>query len=128
MKGLIIREPWIGKILSGAKSWEMRTKPAFYRGPVALIRKGDKGMVVGVAEIADSLPPLDAAAFRAARDRHGVPPAMDAEALEASWVYPWVLRNVRAMSRPVPSGQKPGAVTWVKLSAATISTIQENAR
>jgi len=38
MNGLIIREPWISHILSGAKTWEMRTTPTRYRGPIGLIR------------------------------------------------------------------------------------------
>ena len=50
MKGLIIRDPWITKILEGAKAWEMRSRPALYRGRVALIRKGT-GMAFGTAAL-----------------------------------------------------------------------------
>ena len=52
MKGLIIREPWIGMILAGRKTWEMRSRQTPYRGRIGLIRKGT-GMVVGIAEIVD---------------------------------------------------------------------------
>ena len=48
MHGLIIREPWIGYILSGAKTWEMRTTPTLRRERIGLIRKGT-GLVIGVA-------------------------------------------------------------------------------
>src|SRR5947209_18338036 len=50
VKALIIREPWIGHILSGAKTWEMRTSKTSLRGRIGLIRKGS-GVVVGVADI-----------------------------------------------------------------------------
>ncbi len=122
MKGLIIREPWIGMILAGRKTWEMRSRQTPYRGRISLIRKGT-GMVVGIAEIVDSLPPLDPATFRAARDRHGIPPEKDIEVLQAGWVCPWVLRGVRILQRPVSAGQKPGAVTWVTLPQAALSDI-----
>ena len=123
MHGLIIREPWIGFILDGTKSWEMRTSPAPRRGRVALIRKGT-GLVVGTAEIVDSLPPLDAAALAATRDWHRIPANLDAEVLAAGWVHPWVLRDVRRLPRPVPAGQKPGQVIWVPLDPGAIAAVE----
>jgi hypothetical protein len=42
MRGLIIREPWISLILSGKKTWEMRSKSCPQRGVIALILKGSK--------------------------------------------------------------------------------------
>lgn len=87
MKGLIIRDPWITRILDGAKTWEMRSTPALYRGRVALIRKGT-GMAFGTAELVDSLPALDTESFCAARKNHGIPPEMDADVLRDEWVHP----------------------------------------
>lgn len=125
MYGLIIRDPWIGYILDGTKAWEMRTAPTLRRGHVALIRKGS-GLVVGTAEIMDSLPPLDAASLAATRDRHRIPAEMDREVLAAGWVHPWVLRGVRRLPRPVPAGQKAGQVIWVPFNpdVATAVDIQ----
>src|SRR5689334_2118634 len=74
----------------------MRTTPAPRRGRIALIRKGT-GLVVGTAEIADSLPPLNATALATTRDRHRIPPGLDAEVLAAGWLNPWVLRDVRRL-------------------------------
>ena len=54
MKGLIIDEPWIGFILSGRKTWEMRSRNTQIRGRIGLIRKGSK-MVVGVADLVDTV-------------------------------------------------------------------------
>lgn len=123
MHGLIIREPWIGCILDGTKTWEMRTAPAPRRGRVALIRKGT-GLIVGTAEIVDSLPPLDVAALAATRDRHRIPAELDAEVLAAGWVHPWVLRDVRRLHSPVPAGQKPGQVIWVPLDPDTATAVE----
>jgi hypothetical protein len=56
-RGLIIDQPWIGKILRGEKTWEMRSTRTSIRGPIALIEKGS-GTVVGVASILSSLCPM----------------------------------------------------------------------
>jgi hypothetical protein len=42
MKGLVIDEPWISLIISGEKTWEMRSRNTVVRGRIALIRKGSK--------------------------------------------------------------------------------------
>lgn len=122
MHGLIVREPWIGYILEGTKTWEMRTSPAPRRGRIGLIRKGT-GLVVGTAKIVDSLPPLDAAGLAATRDRHRIPAELDVQVLAAGWIHPWVLRNVRRLPRPVAAGQKPGQVIWVPLHPHTVTAI-----
>jgi hypothetical protein len=123
MKALIIREPWITHILAGRKTWEMRTAPTKVRGRIGLIRKGS-GMVIGIAELVDSLPPLNAAGLAAARDRHAIPAEMDAEALQSGWLCPWVLRNAGPLQHPVPAGQKAGQVIWVLLADSTTAAIE----
>jgi len=50
IKGLIIDTPHIDNILSGQKTWEMRSTQTKQRGLVALIRKGS-GTVVNRPEI-----------------------------------------------------------------------------
>jgi hypothetical protein len=40
VKGLIIDAPWIGYIISGTKTWEMRLRNTAVRGRIGLIRKG----------------------------------------------------------------------------------------
>jgi len=123
MKGLIIREPWISKILSGKKTWELRSRPTDYRGKIALIRKGT-GMIVGLAELTDCLPPLSSATFDAARDRHGIPPDRDNEVIRAGWVFPWVMSGVRIIDPAIAAQQKPGAVIWVTLPARVVAEVE----
>jgi hypothetical protein len=36
VKGLIIREPWIGMIMDGTKTWELRTQHTTMRFEIAL--------------------------------------------------------------------------------------------
>jgi hypothetical protein len=55
LKGLVISEPWISRILSGEKTWEMRFKVTSYRGPLAVIRKGS-GTVSGMVDLVDCIP------------------------------------------------------------------------
>ena len=113
-RALVIAEPWISLILSGRKTWEMRTRGTTIRGTIGLIRKGS-GHIVGTAELVDSLPPLDAAGLAAHNDRHGIPPEQHARVLADGWVVPWVLRNAKRLDPPMPYVHPMGAVTWVVL-------------
>jgi ASCH domain len=45
VKGLIIDEPWISLIVSGEKTWEMRSRNTNVRGRIGLIRKGSKTVI-----------------------------------------------------------------------------------
>jgi len=57
MKGLVIKSPWIEKILAGEKTWELRTRAVRERGTIALI-KGGSGTIVGTCSILDCLGPV----------------------------------------------------------------------
>lgn len=115
MKGLIIDEPWLGLILSGDKTWEMRKTACHHRGPIALIRKGS-GQVVGTAEIVDSLPSIeDASDYARAEPWHRIPPNRQTDAFSDGWRTPWVLRNARPLADPIAYKHPNGAVIWVNL-------------
>ena len=123
MKALIIDEPWIGLILSGAKNWEMRKTVCHFRGRFALIRKGS-GAVVGTARLIDSLLPLDtSAAYAAAEPFHRIPAGRRDQAFADGWRTPWVIGDVRPLGRPVPYSHPSGAVIWVNLSADVVAEI-----
>lgn len=112
MKGLVIDEPWIGLILRGDKTWEMRSTSTSTRGRIALIRKGS-GKVVGLAELVESMGPLDSIAWRAHRDMHCIPPELDHA--QQRWPHAWVLHGATPLARPVPYEHPSGAVIWVNL-------------
>jgi ASCH domain len=113
MKGLIIDEPWIGKILRGEKVWEMRTTGTAVRGRIALIRKGS-GTVVGTTSLVDSIGPLDMIACRAHRDKHAIPSSQDDALLR--WNHAWVLEGACPLVHPVPYEHPNGAVIWINLA------------
>ncbi len=123
VKALIIDEPWIGLILCGEKTWEMRKTACHQTGRIGLIRKGSK-QVVGVAELAGSLPPLDSAeAYRAAEPKHRIPADRQARAFADGWRRPWLLRNAQPLERPVPYAHRSGAVIWVNLDPAVAGAV-----
>jgi hypothetical protein len=114
MKGLIIDTPHIDNILSGGKTWEMRSRPVSIRGDIALIRKGSK-TVVGVAKLVDVLPALTENEMLAAKKKHQIDDTTLANPKTAKWRTPWVLENAQKLKSPVPYDHPNGAVTWVNL-------------
>lgn len=112
VKGLVVDEPWISLLLSGEKSWEMRSTHTSSRGRIALIRRGT-GTVVGIADLVDSIGPLDDIAWRAHQTRHLIPMSKQAETRR--WDHAWVLECVRPLVEPVPYVHPDGAVIWVRL-------------
>ena len=114
LKGLIVRQPWIGKILAGSKTWEMRSTGWKHRGPIALIEKGS-GLVVGVARMVDDRAPLTLTEMLKTIHLHGIPADDIPGVVRDGWVRPWVLTDVRRLNRPVPYLHPSGAVKTVNL-------------
>lgn len=115
-RGLIIDEKWIVKILTGEKTWEMRTTKTKIRGRIGLIMKGS-GLVVGEAILTDSLDKMSDMQLFNGVDKHcihsDVPWSFSLEL--AKWRYPWVLKSAVEYDVPVPYKHPQGAVIWVKL-------------
>lgn len=123
LKGLLIAEPWMGRILAGRKTWEMRSQATHQRGTIALIRKGS-GQVVGTADVVGTLPPLETSdAYAAGEPYHAITPQEQAAAFNGGWRTPWVLANVRRLTQPVPYKHPNGAVIWVNLEDAVVAAI-----
>lgn len=121
-RALVVREPWIGSILSGQKTWEMRSRAISVRGPIGLIRAGS-GMVVGVAKLVDCLPPLNQADYFNHNHNHAIPETLRDSVFKNGWIYPWVLAHVRPLSSAVPYKHKSGAVTFVTLDDDVVDQI-----
>jgi ASCH domain. len=109
---LIIDEPWISLILSGEKTWEMRSKSTKIRGKIGLIKKGS-GLIVGTAVLTDSLPSMTIDVLPTYNKHHQIP--LDKAYLLAKWNTPWVLDAAIQLEQPIPYIHKQGAVVWVKL-------------
>lgn len=100
-KGLIIADPWIGYILKGEKTWEMRSTGSSHRGWFGLIRKGT-GAVWGVAKIAEVGTPLSPYEMIKNEDKHRIPAEMIKSGEVSKWNTPWILRDVTPFKNPVP--------------------------
>src|SRR3546814_409327 len=125
MRGLVIREPWIGLILRGQKTWEMRSKPTNVRGRIALI-SAKSGLIVGTAKLVASESALTSHNYMQHRDRHAIPENKLDEVIENGWVHPWVLEDVHALAEPVPYQHPSGAVTFVNLEPSVVAQIESN--
>ena len=123
-KALIIADPWIGYILDGSKTWEMRSSSTAHRGWIGLIRKGT-GAVYGATRLAEVGAPLTPAEMIATTDRHRIPEEMIRSGAVAKWNTPWKLADVRTLTRPVPYRHKSGAVTWVELDPDVTEAIAQ---
>jgi hypothetical protein len=123
-KGLIIAEPWIGLILSGEKTWEMRAQATSYRGWFGLIPKGS-GAVDGIARLADVGARLTHNEMLENKARHRIPGAMIRSGEVAKWSVPWILADVFRLPAPVPYRHRSGAVTWVELDAEAQAALSD---
>lgn len=116
-RALIIKQPWIDLILSGQKTWEMRSRPTNIRERIGLIEQGT-GLIIGEAELVDSFI-IDHPENRAfthsmldvERRYHHI---NDVEMLK-KYRYAWELKNVKRYDKPIPYNHPQGAVVWVKL-------------
>ena len=98
MKGLIIAESWISLIISGEKTWEMRSRNTRIRGRIGLIRKGSK-TVVEVADLVDTLTELSPATLGAKVVKHQVPTERIGN--DYKYRFAWVLNGARPLREPV---------------------------
>lgn len=111
-RALIIRKPWIDMILSGEKTWEMRSQPTNVRGRIGLIEQGS-GLIVGECELVNSGESVNNFNPGYGGDMHKI----DDLSLLEKWHYPWVLSGAKKYDVPIPYKHPKGAVIWVKLDS-----------
>lgn len=121
MKGLTLKEPWISLILSGKKTWELRSRDTRVRGRIALIRKGS-GTVVGIADLTGTMPRLTRAELCGNTAKHQVP--ANEIGPDFKWNTAWLLEHTRPLREPVPYRHRPGAVIWVNLSRDVAAAVE----
>jgi hypothetical protein len=123
IKALIIKSPHIDNILSGKKTWEMRTKHDKYRGLMGLIQKGRPRKIIGVAEMVDSLGEFSKEELLAHQSKHLMTPERIDDPEASGYKYAWVLKNAKRLKQPISFEQKSGAVIWVKLDEETSAAV-----
>ena len=117
MRALIIKKPWLDKILAGMKTWEIRGSRTNIRGTIGLI-ESRSGTVVGLCEVIDCIGPLTAEEYRRDARRAGMLPA-EANLGGYKNTFAWVLENSRRFKTPLLYRHPSGAVIWVALDEAT---------
>ncbi len=111
MHGLLVKSPWVEKILNAQKTWEIRGTATKIRGPIALIKSGT-GTIVGTCEIVNCIGPLNTAEFNKNENKHLV--SKDFQ-IRYKKIYAWIIKNPQKIS-PIPYRHPNGAVIWVRLS------------
>ncbi|MEK2647406.1 ASCH domain-containing protein [Bdellovibrio sp. BCCA] len=108
MKGFIVRQPWADLILSGKKTWEIRSSNTNIRGTVGVVCEGKW---IGTVVIDDSriLTPQD---FEENRDKHCVPASRE---MKYKQPHAWILSNPVNFREPKDYHHKQGCVIWVNL-------------
>ena len=113
--GLVIRSPWIEKILSGEKTWEVRSSRVSKRGPIALI-KSQTGHIFGTCRIVDCIGPLSLTQMLANGEKHRVSETMLSTYYRPGKTFAWVLADPQQLPQPIHYRHPAGAVIWVKLT------------
>jgi len=109
-RALIVKKPWIDLILSGEKTWEMRSRKTHLTGWIGLIEQG-AGLIVGKAFLTGGwLKPSKQELI----DNHSRHLVDDAFLLEY-WCYAWTLEQAERFEIPIPYKHPRGAVIWVKI-------------
>ena len=123
-KALVVRPPWIEKILRRQKTWELRSRRTKARGPIGLI-ESRSGMVVGICDVVDVVGPLSLAALRRTVRYHKVPPTQLSKPRPYKKTYAWVLRHARRLNPPISYVHRSGAVVWVRLQSSVSRKIAQ---
>lgn len=112
IKGIIIRKEWLELILSGKKTWEMRSSKTKHRGLVFLIEAGT-GQVKGYCFIQDC---IDINVIKISCSFKFQKHQVTDYSLLQKWHYAWVIDKVKSLPKPINYTHKKGCVVWVDLS------------
>ena len=115
MLGLVVRTPWVEKIVAGEKTWEIRGSAMKVRGRIALIR-GGSGLVVGTCRLVGCVGPLTSKEMEVNADRHRIPSERLAGTVPYERTFAWVIEEANPLPEPLPYNHPSGAVIWVRLS------------
>jgi len=113
-KALLIKSPHIEKILSGIKTWEMRSTATKIRGKIGLVMSGS-GKIYGSANLVDCIGPLSPDDKLKSQHLHQISPERLLLPEVAKYKYAWVLQDVEKFPIPRAYAHPSGAVIWVNL-------------
>lgn len=113
-RALVVKQPWIGLILDGLKTWELRSKDTKIRGRIGLIESGT-GKVFGEVNLKRvTHAPTSYRSRSLTRTLH----RLDSKdfGLMDQWCFAWVLGDAVRYAEPIPYEHPVGAVVWVDLT------------
>ncbi|PFX44590.1 hypothetical protein COL32_12105 [Bacillus pseudomycoides] len=112
MKGLIVKSPYVERILQGEKTWEIRGSNTKIRGNIALIKSGS-GLIIGTIDLVDSKK-LSLQEYQNSEKYHCV---SKKDCLNPHYknIYAWIVSNPVMFQDQVPYTHPQGAVIWVNL-------------
>ena len=116
MRALLIKEPWVGKILDGKKTWELRGSKTKVRETIALVASGS-GTVIGVCDLVDCKGPLSARVFQDNAEKAGIKPE-HAKLAYYKQTYAWVMAKPKRFKNRFPTAilREPSfGSTWTRL-------------
>ena len=116
MKALIIKKKWLDLILSGEKTWEMRSRNTKVRGRIALVESGS-GLIKGEVTLWNSF------SLEAVRNKHGSRKSYksyedechrikDSKLLK-KYNQVWQLDAPKKYAIPIRYNHPKGAVIWI---------------
>lgn len=108
-RALIIRKPWLDLILSGQKTWEMRSRNTNITGWIGLIEQGT-GLIVGRVFLTGCYTPSLIEIIQ----NHSKHRVVDLSLLK-KWRVAWQLERAERFDIPIRYSHPKGAVTWVKI-------------
>ena len=108
-RALIVRKPYAAMIVSGQKTWEMRSRSTNIRERIGIIEAGS-GLIIGEVELVNCL----ACSLSYLKDKVHKHQVDDFGLLE-KWSVAWVLEGAVRYQRPRAYCHPPGAVVWVRL-------------
>ena len=114
MDSLIIKKPFLDRILSGEKTWELRGSKTHKRGKIGLIESGS-GRIVGECELIDCKGPLSQEEYENNKSKH-----MSKAKYEEQYkkLYAWILKNPERYKKPINYKHPQGAIIWVKINSS----------
>jgi hypothetical protein len=110
---LFVREPFAERIISGRKTWEIRTRPTHRRGRIAIMSQ--RGLL-GTVEIYDVAGPLTAADLVRHIGKHRAPLRLLHAYAAGRALYAWVLREPARLDPPLVLRHGRGPVVWFRLT------------
>ena len=110
-KLLVVKNPWLDLILSGAKTWEIRNAQTKQRGKIHLALSGAGCRIVGQCHITDSFA-IDKSTLKKTFLNHRI---KDLALITYRRPHAWVLSKARRYKKPFVYSHPQGAIKWVKL-------------